>query len=56
MKLKANGKRLWESLMDMAKIGPGKLGGNCRLALTDSDIEGPHNHPDSDIEEHHHNH
>jgi N-carbamoyl-L-amino-acid hydrolase len=40
MKLKANGERLWNSLMEMAKIGPGERGGNRRLALTDEDIEG----------------
>ena len=27
-------KRLWKSLLDMAKIGPGKEGGNNRQALT----------------------
>ena len=32
--------RLWDSLMEMAKIGPGVAGGNCRLALTDFDREG----------------
>ena len=40
MNIKTNRERLWESIMEMAKIGPGKRGGNCRLALTDSDIEG----------------
>ena len=35
-----NGERLWQSLMEMAKIGPTDLGGNCRLALTDLDREG----------------
>ena len=35
-----NGDRLWESLMDMAKIGPGIAGGNNRQTLTDSDKEG----------------
>ena len=39
MSFKTNRKRLWNSLMEMAKIGPGKRGGNCRLALTDSDVE-----------------
>ena len=29
--------RLWESLMDMAKIGPGIAGGNNRQTLTDDD-------------------
>ena len=40
MKFKANGERLWNTLMEMATIGPGIRGGNCRLALTDSDVEG----------------
>ena len=40
MILKVNGERLWNSLMEMAKIGPGQRGGSCRLALTDSDIKG----------------
>ncbi len=40
MEIKANGERLWNTLMEMAKIGPGKCGGNRRLALTDEDIEG----------------
>ncbi len=35
-----NGDRLWESLMEMAKIGPGIAGGNNRQTLTDSDKEG----------------
>ncbi len=35
-----NGERLWQSLMEMAQIGPTELGGNCRLALTDLDREG----------------
>src|SRR3546814_16238023 len=35
-----NGDRLWDSLMEMAKIGPGVAGGNCRLALSDFDREG----------------
>jgi N-carbamoyl-L-amino-acid hydrolase len=38
--LKVNGDRLWDSLMEMAKIGPGVAGGNCRLALTDFDRQG----------------
>ncbi|MEY8099195.1 Zn-dependent hydrolase [Falsihalocynthiibacter sp. S25ZX9] len=38
--LKINGERLWESLMDMAKIGPGIAGGNNRQTLTDEDGEG----------------
>jgi N-carbamoyl-L-amino-acid hydrolase len=32
--------RLWDSLMDMAKIGPGIAGGNNRQTLTDADAEG----------------
>ncbi len=32
--------RLWDSLMDMAKIGPGVAGGNNRQTLTDADAEG----------------
>jgi N-carbamoyl-L-amino-acid hydrolase len=35
-----NGERLWDSLMEMAKIGATEKGGNCRLALTDLDREG----------------
>ncbi len=35
-----NGERLWDSLMQMAKIGATKKGGSCRLALTDEDREG----------------
>ncbi|MEO0624032.1 MAG: Zn-dependent hydrolase [Pseudomonadota bacterium] len=38
--LKINGERLWDSLMDMAKIGPGIAGGNNRQTLTDADAEG----------------
>lgn len=38
--LKVNQARLWQSLMDLAKIGATKLGGNCRLALTDEDKDG----------------
>ena len=38
--LRINGDRLWESLMEMAKIGPGVAGGNNRQTLTDSDKEG----------------
>ena len=34
-----NGGRLWDSLMEMAKIGPTEKGGSCRLALTDLDRE-----------------
>ncbi len=38
--LKINADRLWDSLMDMAKIGPGVAGGNNRQTLTDADGEG----------------
>jgi len=38
--LKINGTRLWDSLMEMAKIGPGIAGGNNRQTLTDEDSEG----------------
>ena len=38
--LKINGERLWDSLMEMAKIGPGIAGGNNRQTLTDEDAEG----------------
>lgn len=38
--LKINGDRLWDSLMEMAKIGPGIAGGNNRQTLTDEDAEG----------------
>lgn len=38
--LRTNGDRLWDSLMQMAKIGPGVAGGNNRQALTDEDAEG----------------
>ena len=34
--------RLWDSLMEMAEIGPGVAGGNNRQALTDEDGEGRH--------------
>ena len=40
MNLKINKNRLWQSLMEMAEIGPGEHGGSCRLALTDVDIKG----------------
>ena len=32
--------RLWDTLMEMAKIGPGIAGGNNRQTLTDEDAEG----------------
>lgn len=38
--LRVNGDRLWDSLMDMAQIGPGVRGGNNRQTLTDEDGEG----------------
>ena len=40
--MKINSERLWDSLMDMAQIGPGVAGGNNRQALTDEDSEGRH--------------
>ena len=40
--LRINPDRLWDSLMDMAKIGPGVAGGNNRQTLTDEDGEGRH--------------
>ena len=38
--MKIDGDRLWDSLMEMAKIGPGVAGGNNRQTLTDEDAEG----------------
>lgn len=38
--LKANGDRLWQSILSMAEIGPGSEGGSNRLALTDEDKAG----------------
>ncbi|MGZ9812140.1 Zn-dependent hydrolase [Pseudoroseicyclus sp. H15] len=38
--LKIDGARLWDSLMEMARIGPGVAGGNNRQTLTDADAEG----------------
>ena len=38
--LRVDGKRLWDSIMSIAEIGPGQQGGSCRLALTDEDREG----------------
>jgi len=35
--LKCNGERLWQSLMNMANVGPTDKGGNCRLALSVED-------------------
>ncbi|MBB5721133.1 N-carbamoyl-L-amino-acid hydrolase [Loktanella ponticola] len=40
--LKVNGSRLWDTLMEMAKIGPGIAGGNNRQTVTDEDSEGRH--------------
>ncbi|MCY4137516.1 MAG: Zn-dependent hydrolase [Rhodobacteraceae bacterium] len=38
--LRLNGGRLWDSIMEMATIGPGIAGGNNRQTLTDADGEG----------------
>lgn len=38
--LRIDSARLWDSLMEMAKIGPGVAGGNNRQTLTDADAEG----------------
>lgn len=38
--LRIDGPRLWDSLMQMAKIGATPKGGVCRLALTDLDRQG----------------
>jgi N-carbamoyl-L-amino-acid hydrolase len=38
--LRVNGTRLWDSLMELAKIGATPKGGVCRLALTDLDRQG----------------
>lgn len=40
--LRVNGDRLWDSIMQMARIGPGVAGGNNRQTLTDADNEGRH--------------
>lgn len=40
--LRIDGARLWDSLMEMAQIGPGIAGGNNRQTLTDADSEGRH--------------
>ncbi|GLQ37537.1 Zn-dependent hydrolase [Rhizobium albus] len=40
--MRVDGDRLWNSLMDMAKVGPGLRGGNNRQTLTDEDGEGRH--------------
>lgn len=38
--MKIDGDRLWDSIMEMARIGPGVAGGNNRQTLTDADAEG----------------
>jgi N-carbamoyl-L-amino-acid hydrolase len=38
--LKIDGARLWDAIMEMARIGPGVAGGNNRQTLTDADGEG----------------
>ncbi len=38
--LKINGSRLWDTIMAMAKIGPGVAGGSNRQTLTDEDAVG----------------
>ncbi|WP_088348394.1 MULTISPECIES: Zn-dependent hydrolase [Rhodomicrobium] len=38
--LRINGARLWESIHEIAKIGPGVAGGSNRQTLTDEDAEG----------------
>lgn len=38
--LRINSERLWDALMEMARIGPGIAGGNNRQTLTDADGEG----------------
>ena len=40
--LRIDSARLWNSLMEMAQIGPGVAGGNNRQTLTDADGEGRH--------------
>jgi len=40
--LRIDPERLWDSLMEMAQIGPGIAGGNNRQTLTDEDSEGRH--------------
>ena len=40
--LRINSARLWDSLEEMAKIGPGVAGGCNRQTLTDADSEGRH--------------
>ena len=38
--LRINGDRLWDTIHEMAKIGPGVAGGSNRQTLTDADAEG----------------
>jgi len=38
--MRINSDRLWDTLMEMAQIGPGVAGGNNRQTLTDEDAEG----------------
>ncbi|HET9070119.1 MAG TPA: Zn-dependent hydrolase [Amaricoccus sp.] len=38
--LRIDGARLWDAIMEMARIGPGVAGGNNRQTLTDADAEG----------------
>ena len=38
--LRINGDRLWDSIHEMAKIGPGVAGGSNRQTVTDEDGEG----------------
>lgn len=40
--LRINSDRLWDSIMEMAKIGPGIAGGNNRQTVTHEDGEGRH--------------
>ena len=40
--MRIDGQRLWDSLMEMAQIGPGIAGGNNRQTLTDEDGEARH--------------
>ena len=43
--IRINGQRLWDSLMDMAKIGATERGGCNRQALTDEDKRGGRGRP-----------
>ncbi|MEM9332354.1 MAG: Zn-dependent hydrolase [Pseudomonadota bacterium] len=40
--IRVNGERLWDSIHEMAKIGPGVASGNNRQTLTDADGAGRH--------------